>query len=236
MPPRLRERARVVAAAAIAAAGVSLVVGPLLLLALGRPIAFIADLYSPHLVTRAMPVAAHGSSRLEVRAVTTSPIAMGGQRHLPPLTPLGPFDLSLAHAIVPVALLGAVLLGWPAAARRERLLRAAAWLPAAAVLLLLVVPLHVAGLVDMQVEGTRLAAGEPPNRLWTIEAMVFLESGGRLLLAVMLAVLCIAALKPRSRSGPARLAERPVDAKLVDAAREARRRHEAGIGAGRAPV
>lgn len=217
-PPRLGAR---LAAATLLVACVLLGVGPTLIGLLAPPIAAAADLLSPFAIPRVEVVGELPAARVEARARVLAPVAVGADAYVPPATTIGPVSLSLVHALVPPGLLAIALVAWPCGTVREALRRIVLAGPAIALVVVVTVAPHLAGLFDAVIGAHRMQAGEPRAFTAAESALLFLEGGGRWLVAIVAAVACVAAARQTPR---ARLQERPapVDPALVGIARAAR--------------
>ncbi|MBT8447789.1 MAG: hypothetical protein KJO38_11595, partial [Gammaproteobacteria bacterium] len=86
-----------------------------------------------------------------------------------------------------------IVLGWPAANLKQRLVMILAGIPAAALLLAVTTPFQLAGHVQIYLQQLAGQAGVARAEPLSLTYMIFLESGGRWMLAVALAVLCVGA-------------------------------------------
>ncbi|MBI4694521.1 MAG: hypothetical protein HY749_10915 [Gammaproteobacteria bacterium] len=108
--------------------------------------------------------------------------------------------VGLAHQAVPIVILVAAWCALPFASWRERAISAALGLALAALLAVTLLSVQFAGLVELSFERSRDQFGiaNPPDLL--LMTMIFLESGGRWLVPIVLAGLCRAALVRRASS------------------------------------
>jgi hypothetical protein len=92
------------------------------------------------------------------------------------------------HDLVPAILLFSVLLAWPYRSWAERLRATALGVLACAVLLAWTIPVHLAGLleIDLQRVADQLHVLRPEP--WYLTQMIFFESGGTWLAALLLAL------------------------------------------------
>ncbi len=101
-------------------------------------------------------------------------------------------SMTLLHNLVPPVLLFAALAALPARGWRGRLALFALGLPAAALVIALTTPFHLAGLVETSFQEAAAALGTPRPVPWTLRWMLFLEGGGRWLLPLVVALGCAA--------------------------------------------
>jgi hypothetical protein len=128
---------------------------------------------------------------LQLRATTLRRIDLAAGNQVPVGVRFDPARQSLTHSLVPLAILLAGLAAWPLAGRRDLLLRLAAVVPLSLALLVLTVPFSLIGLVEMSVGDLKRAAGVGTVETWPIGYFIFLESGGRWLLPIVLAAACV---------------------------------------------
>ncbi len=97
----------------------------------------------------------------------------------------------LEHILVPPAVLLAVVFAWPMKHWRQRMALFASAIPAAVLAVALTTPLLLAGKIDMMLQeraaAAHIALPEPLSLRW----MLFAEGGGRWLLPLLLALLCV---------------------------------------------
>jgi hypothetical protein len=117
-------------------------------------------------------------------------IRVGAQVVVPPLERLEA-STTLLHNLVPPVLLFTALAALPARGWRERLTLFALGVPAAALVLALTTPFHLAGLVETSFQDAAASLGVPRPTPWTLNWMLFLEGGGRWLLPLLAAVGCL---------------------------------------------
>jgi hypothetical protein len=117
-------------------------------------------------------------------------VALAAGSSIAPFTHLGRFSINVDHTLVPQVIFLTVAWSWPCARRRELVARLALTLPALSILLALDVPAHLVGLVEIYLaEVGRVNASS--RAAWPITWMIFMESGGRWLLAILVAAVCV---------------------------------------------
>lgn len=216
------EGLRRLAFATAAAVVVVLAAGPGLVGALMPTVAWLSDLATPHLVAHAGVVGEGLGARIEARAIVVSMHPVGPSHHVPPLTRIGPVSFSMVHALVPLTLLAATLLAWPCTSPPEAARRIVWGVAGAAVLVLGQSAVHLAGLVDMiLLDSSARAAAQPPMP-WTVMALIFLESGGRWLAALLVGAACVLGARGSRRRGSTSASVPALDGALVALARQAR--------------
>lgn len=96
------------------------------------------------------------------------------------------------HALVPVVILFSVLVAWPVKALLDRVLLLLLAVPVSVGLILAVVPFQLAGRVNLAFQQLRTRLELPIDQDVIIQWMVFCETGGRWLLPLLAAIVCIA--------------------------------------------
>lgn len=146
--------------------------------------------------------AAGGDIRLTARTLRPRAVALG--RMLPKDATLEA-TTSVAHTLLPQLLLCCALFAWPAHGWPARVALVLAAAPLWMVLSMVCAPLVLAGHLEMSLfeQAARFGAAPPPSP--ALHVMLFLESGGRWLLPLVLAALVAAPLARRlNREVPAR--------------------------------
>jgi len=143
------------------------------------------------------PGAAIGA--ITMKPVTLQPIALTGDFVIPAEARLPASSTNLDHSLLPIVILLTALLGWPARNAREFVLRASLALPGLVLTMACTAPLLLAGKLQMQLMQVIQALGASPPSTSLVTAMLFMESGGRWLLPIVCATMCIAlAARPRA--------------------------------------
>jgi hypothetical protein len=119
------------------------------------------------------------------------PMALGPRYTIPSGAQLGWFSTTVAHALVPILLLLTALLAWPARHRSEWVLRAATAVPALLLVALLGAPLVLMGRVQMWLTEAAARGGASVHEPGMVSFMIFMESGGSWLIALVAALGCI---------------------------------------------
>jgi len=133
-----------------------------------------------------------GAAAITMKPVTLQPIALTGDYVIPAEARLPASSTNLDHSLLPIVILLTALLGWPTRRWREFAFRAALALPCLLLILACTAPLLLAAKLQMQMLQViaALGASSPPTALVT--TMLFMESGGRWLLPIVCATVCIA--------------------------------------------
>jgi hypothetical protein len=103
---------------------------------------------------------------------------------------------NLEHVLVPPVLVLTALLAWPARDLRQRLLLLVLAAPAAVLSLLLTTPLLLAGKIEVLLLERAAGMGLARTPSWVTHWMLFTEGGGRWLLALVLALVCVLLARP----------------------------------------
>lgn len=118
---------------------------------------------------------------------------------------------NLDHILVPPVILLAVMLAWPARSWRQRLALFALAAPAAALTIALTTPFLLAGKIEVMLQERAAAMGIAYPQPFSLHWMIFAEGGGRWLLALLLALLCVILVdwitRPGSSAPPRRSLE-----------------------------
>jgi hypothetical protein len=201
--PRFRDLAlRLILATGLAAA---------LVFAVGRPLVqaslpllqAVTDFVWPQYIGRVALADAPGGAMLQLTVTTGREIPLGRDLYVPAGQRIDPASSSLAHVLVPVVILAAALVAWPLAGRRDLFVRLLAVVPLALVVLALTAPFSLVGLLEIgvaELRGRVMAGGA--RETWPIAYLIFLESGGRWLLPIVLAGLTVLGGRFRRRPRP----------------------------------
>lgn len=192
--------------AAVSSGLLFLSLGPFLLQPMLPVFELILGLVQPDFVSVVhLERADSGVQLVTANIYTTAAVVFGPGKLLPPHALFVTVTTEAVHALLPPAILQAALLAWPMESRREAFARLAWGLAAVILVLCLTTPLFLAGRLEMSLSQSALAAGlkvrwfRSPLLVW----MVFTEMGGRWLLPIVLATLCISQARQRAGSpGP----------------------------------
>ncbi|WP_446812195.1 hypothetical protein ACH50O_23240 (plasmid) [Methylomonas sp. 2BW1-5-20] len=97
----------------------------------------------------------------------------------------------LLHSFVPFVIEGSILLVWPVQSWRQRLLLIALGLLTAALVVMATLPALLVGKLEVSFQDIAEAGQNPRLVPWFVDWMVFCELGGRWLLGIAAAWLCI---------------------------------------------
>jgi hypothetical protein len=100
-------------------------------------------------------------------------------------------SVDAGHELVPVILLLSLVLAWPWARWPQAARALALALGAAALVLAWTVPVHLAGLYEMNLQRVAASFNEVREPPWFLRQMIFFESGGQWLLALLLAAAIV---------------------------------------------
>lgn len=127
---------------------------------------------------------------IELSAWALHPIYLNAGQYMPTGAD---FKVSahLLHALVPLVIEGTILCVWPVHCLRRRLLLIALGLPMAALVIMATLPAQLLGKLEISFQNIALAGQNPRPIPWFVDWMVFCEMGGRWLLGIAAAWLCI---------------------------------------------
>ncbi len=131
------------------------------------------------------------TDQLQLTATNATPLLLAGAAMVPAGQQLAG-SANVIHALVPLVILLSIVLGWPVSSLRQRLAIIVAGLAACALLLAATTPFQLAGHIEIGLQQLAARAGVDRAEPLTLTYMIFLESGGRWMLAVALAVLSVA--------------------------------------------
>lgn len=114
-------------------------------------------------------------------------------RSFPPGATVGRYSVTVPHAVLPLLLFLGTALAWPAHDRRETARRLLVAAPVAILLFVASTAVVLAGHVEIGFLRRAGTAGDPLHRHPLAAAMVFMESGGRWLAALVAALVVIRA-------------------------------------------
>jgi hypothetical protein len=140
---------------------------------------------------------------IEMRPTLVHAVMIGNERVLRPGADLGRFTTTIAHTLLPLVVFITTLAALPVRKPSDWLYRCAAALPAFAVLLATGAPLLLASRIQMTLAEANLLSGLPYRDPTLGPSLVFMESGGRWLIALVLGLSCALPFSPaQSRIGP----------------------------------
>lgn len=113
-------------------------------------------------------------------------------------------SVDAGHELVPVVVLLSMLAAWPWPRWRDAARALALGLAACGALLAWTVPVHLAGLYELNLQRVAAALHEARATPWMVRQMVFLESGGLWLLALLLGAGIVFAVDRRARTAVTR--------------------------------
>jgi hypothetical protein len=141
-----------------------------------------------------------GEMTVRMSAYTTRAIPLTADRLLLPGTPVNYTATSVLHALVPAVLLLTPLLAWPIGTWREGLSRGLLGVPAFFLVMLTTTPLFLAGRFQMAIGDMARRYGGQLDDTWLVRWAIFTEMGGRWLVPILAAVVCIVMAQRLARS------------------------------------
>jgi hypothetical protein len=157
-------------------------------------ITWVVDLIEPGLSPLVTIRRHEGNEVIHLAAKTIQPLRISPSVLIPAgigLTAAG----SLAHALVPLVILWSLVIAWPTALLRERVILLLLSLPATIITVALTTPFLLAGRVEIMFSEIAFQRGEQRPEPFVVTWLLFTEGGGRWLLPVVMAVGCIFATK-----------------------------------------
>jgi hypothetical protein len=127
---------------------------------------------------------------IELSAWVLRPIYLNAGQFIAPGTELKS-SAHLLHALVPLVIEGVIVLVWPVQHRSQRCLLIALGLLTAVMVVMVTVPAQLLGKLELSFQDVALTGKNPRIEPWFVEWMVFCEMGGRWLLAIASAWICI---------------------------------------------
>jgi hypothetical protein len=127
---------------------------------------------------------------LELSVWLLRPVYLNAAQFIPPGTELKS-SAHLLHALVPLIIEMSILLVWPVQRWWQRCLLIALGLLTAVLVILAVLPAQLLGKLEISFQEVALTGKNPRPVPWFVDWMVFCEMGGRWLLAIAAAWLCI---------------------------------------------
>lgn len=132
-----------------------------------------------------------GEISLKMTALSVQNLHLAGAWYIQGGVTVSDFNTTLFHMMVPAVLLLTPLLAWPVIGWREALIRATAGIPAFLGVMLTTTPFFLIGRFDMYLSDQAARVGERPSDTWMIHWAIFTEMGGRWLLPIVAATVCI---------------------------------------------
>jgi len=127
---------------------------------------------------------------IELSAWVLQPIYLNAIHFIPPSTELKS-SAHLLHSFVPLVIEGSILLVWPVQGWRQRLLLIGLGLLTSVLVVMATLPALLLGNLEVSFQNIAEAGQNSRPVPWFVDWMVFCELGGRWLLAVVAAWLCI---------------------------------------------
>lgn len=127
---------------------------------------------------------------IELSAWVLRPVYLNASHFIPPQTVLKS-SAHLLHSFVPLVIEGSILLVWPVQGWRQRLLLIGLGLLTAVLVVMATLPAQLLGKLEISFQDIAEAGQNPRLVPWFVDWMVFCELGGRWLLGIAAAWLCI---------------------------------------------
>ena len=127
---------------------------------------------------------------IELSAWVLRPIYLNAGQYIPPGTDLKS-SAHLLHVLVPLVIEGTILLVWPVQRWSQRFLLITLGLLTAVLVVMATLPAHLLGNLEISFQDVALTGQNPRPVPWFVDWMVFCEMGGRWLLGIVAAWLCI---------------------------------------------
>jgi hypothetical protein len=127
---------------------------------------------------------------IELSAWVLTPIYINASQYIPPGTELKS-STHLLHNLVPLVIEGSILLVWPVQRRSQRLLLIGLGLLTATLVIMATLPALLLGQMEISFQDAAETGKNPRPVSWFVDWMVSCELGGRWLLAIAAAWLCI---------------------------------------------
>lgn len=182
--------------------------GALLRLGVALPvIALVLYLAGPPLLAAALPLLAGGLrflhpdllvhlgsppiaglTHLAVEVTLVTPLPLDATRAIPAGTPIA-LEMGVFHSLLPAVLLLGVSVAFPMSSLSARLRCGLLAVPLALALTAALVWLHWSGLLALQVQSAAEQVGIPHAAPLVLDALIFLEGGGRWLLGLLAGLL-----------------------------------------------
>jgi len=162
--------------------------GPAVVMAFRDPVDSVLETLMPDFIASLSAPTVHpgnGDLLMTVHAYHSVPIA--GDYSIAPWVPMET-SIDAGHDLVPVALLLGVLLAWPHRRGRDALAALLLGVAACALMLVVTVALHFAGLYQINIQRAAAALHQTRTAPIYLPLFLFMESGGGWLLALLVAV------------------------------------------------
>ncbi|ATG92601.1 hypothetical protein [Methylomonas koyamae] len=127
---------------------------------------------------------------IELTAWVLQPIYLNSNHFIPPQTELKS-SAHLIHSFVPLVIEGVILLAWPVQCWQQRLLLIGLGLLTAVLVVMATLPAQLLGKLEIYFQDIAVAGQNPRPVPLFLDWMVFCEVGGRWLLAIVAAWLCV---------------------------------------------
>ncbi len=127
---------------------------------------------------------------IELSAWVLRPVYLNAGQFIPPGTELKS-STHLLHTLVPLVIELTILLVWPVQRRSQRCLLLGLGLLTAVLVIMAILPAQLLGKLEISFQDVALTGNNPRSVPWFVDWMVFCEMGGRWLLAIAAAWLCI---------------------------------------------
>jgi hypothetical protein len=147
----------------------------------------------PELVTSIKLVSSGKSqldSSIELSAWVLHPIYLNAGHFIPSKTELKS-SANLLHTLVPLVIEGTILLVWPVKYWMQRLLLIALGLLMMVLVVLAILPAQLLGILEISFQDVALTGQAPRTVPWFVDWMIFCEMGGRWLLGIVAAWICV---------------------------------------------
>jgi hypothetical protein len=127
---------------------------------------------------------------LELSVWLLRPVYLNSGQFIPPGTELKS-TAHLLHALVPLVIELSILLVWPVQRWSQRCLLIGLGLLTVVLVIMAILPAQLLGKLEISFQDVALTGKNPRPVPWFVDWMVFCEMGGRWLLAITAAWLCI---------------------------------------------
>jgi hypothetical protein len=127
---------------------------------------------------------------IELSAWVLRPIYLNAGQYIPPGTDLKS-SAHLLHVLVPLVIEGTILLVWPVQRWTQRFLLIALGLLTGGLVVMAILPAHLLGMMETSFQDVAVTGQNPRSVPWFVDWMIFCEMGGRWLLGIAAAWLCI---------------------------------------------
>jgi len=137
----------------------------------------------------------HNEWMIQMTPFLLRAVSLSDQLALRRFVELPPFFVGVNHALVPLVLLITAVASWPFASSREAAVRALLTLLGLPLVVALTTPLLLVARVQMWIVELALQHGAGSREPALVSAAIFMESGGRWLLPLTVAIACVAVSK-----------------------------------------